>query len=178
MIDREHRYASWFNRLIAYFIDLIFITLIVAPLNYFNIIGSKNFIWFLIITLISISYKPLSEFYYNKTIGKYFLKLTVTSVNFQPIGILQSYTRNIFFIIPSVLSIPFYYLAFNDPILSSVNDFKHFASAMSSKYPLQSIISSLTFLLILIDSLFLFFDGKKQNRTLHDIFAKTVVLQS
>lgn len=178
MIDNEHKYGSWLNRLLAYIIDMIIITMVVAPLNYLNITGNKNFIWFLIITLISISYKPLLEFYCKKTIGKHFLKLTVVSINFNPIGIGQSYLRNVFFMLPSLLSIPFYYLAFNDPILLDVNDFKYFASLMSSKYPLQGIVSGLTFLFIVIDFLFLFFDGKKKNRTLHDIFAKTLVLQS
>ncbi|WP_339609457.1 RDD family protein [uncultured Planktosalinus sp.] len=177
-MEKVNKYGSWLNRLLAYVIDIIIITIVVMPLNYLNITGKKSFILYLLITLISISYKPLLEFYYKKTIGKHFLKLTVVSINFNSIGIGQSYLRNVFFILPSLLSIPFYYLAFNDPILLDVNDFKYFASLMSSKYPLQGIISSLTFLFIVVDFLFLLFDGKKKNRTLHDIFAKTVVLQS
>lgn len=177
-MEKVNKYGSWLNRLLAYIIDIIIITMVVMPLNYLNITGEKSFIFYLLITLLSVSYKPLTEFYYKRTIGKHFLKLTVVSINFNPIGIAQSYLRNIFFILPSLLSIPLYYLAFRDPILLDVNDFKYFASLMSSKYPLQGIISSLTFLFIVIDFLFLFFDGKKKNRTLHDIFAKTLVLQS
>lgn len=177
-MEKVNKYGSWLNRLLAYIIDIIIITMVVMPLNYLNITGKKSFIFYLLITLISISYKPLTEFFYKKTIGKHFLKLTVVSINFNPIGIGQSYLRNVFFILPSLLSIPFYYLAFNDPILLDVNDFKYFASLMSSKYPLQGLISNLIFIIIVIDLLFLFFDGKKKNRTLHDVFAKTLVIQS
>lgn len=74
MIDNEHKYGSWLNRLLAYIIDMIIITMVVAPLNYLNITGNKNFIWFLIITLISISYKPLLEFYCKKNNWQTFFK--------------------------------------------------------------------------------------------------------
>lgn len=178
MIEKEYKYGDWLRRLLAYLIDFIIVTLVAFPLNYFNITGHKSFLWFLGVILISISYKPMFEFYYSKTIGKHFLGLNVKNVELQSISIAQAYIRNVFFILPSLLSIPFYYLAFRDPFLIEITGIKDFASAMSLKYPLQGILSSLIFVVLVVDSLFLFIDGKKKNRTLHDVFAKTLVLQS
>lgn len=172
-----NKYGSWFNRLIAYAIDFIVVILFIAPMNYLNITGGKNFLWYFVVSLISLSYKPLLEFYYKKTLGKHFLGLIVNDENFEKINIVQAYFRNIFFILPSLLSIPFYYLAFNDPALIVVTDFRDFAAIMASKFPLQNTLSTIAFILLVIDFIFLFFDKRKHNRALHDVLAKTIVLQ-
>ena len=102
--EMEHthiqKYGSWLNRILAYIIDLGLVLLFVAPLNYLNITGGKNFLWYLMVVLISISYKPLLEFYYKKTLGKYLFGLMVNDLSFKKINLFQVYLRNVFFILP------------------------------------------------------------------------------
>lgn len=177
MDDKERKYGSWLNRLLAYIIDLILVMIFIVPMNYLNITGAKNFYWFASVILTSISYKPLMELYYKKTLGKYFLELNVVDTKFTRINVGQAYLRNVFFIFPSLLSMPFYYIAFNDPTLEHITDFGNFAAMMPSKFPLQKTLTSIALMLLILDFIFIFFDKKKQNKALHDIFAKTLVLQ-
>lgn len=167
--------GNWFNRVLAYLIDFIIVLLFVAPLNYINFTGEKSFLWYFIVVSISICYKPLLEYYFKKTVGKHFLGLFVNNVGVTRMNLVQAYARNIFFILPSLLSIPFYYFAFNDSELAEITDFQYFATAMSSKFPLQNVLNTFTFILLILDFLYLIIN--KQNRALHDIIAKTVVLQ-
>ncbi|MBQ0738831.1 RDD family protein [Aquimarina celericrescens] len=93
------------------------------------------------------------------------------------ISLKQALIRNIFFMLPSLLTIPFYYLAFNNIEIVKINDLKGFATFIASSYPSQSIFSNGASIIIFIDLIFLIVDTSKKGKSLHDKLGKTYVIK-
>jgi hypothetical protein len=104
------------------------------------------------------------------------LDLKVTDHNFNQINFKQSLMRSIILVFPVILSVPIYYLAFNNPILANITGVLEFAQALTLEYPIQSWIGNLSLTILLIDIIVLLTDKTKTQKSLHDRIGKTFVI--
>ena len=132
----------------------------------------------MIIAIIGILYKPLLEYYFGATIGKYALDLKVTNTNFNRMTLSQSFLRSSILYLPTVFFIPITYLAFNNPEILKINSITEYAQTVALNYPMQNYITNLMQLIIVVDIIFLLTDKTKTERALHDRIGKTYVIKT
>jgi|OpeIllAssembly_1097287.scaffolds.fasta_scaffold123543_2 uncharacterized RDD family membrane protein YckC len=176
-IDKT-RFASNGNRIGAYLTDGIILMIVILPINYLNITSFKSLSIYLIVAILGILYKPLTEHYFGATIGKYALDLKVTDLNFNQISLKQSFLRSSILLIAPVLLIPIQYLAFQNPEIMSIDSFTDYSQAIANNYPLQSLITNLSIVILVIDLIFMLTDKEKLFRSLHDRIGKTYVVKT
>ena len=172
----EPVFATFWERTGAYLLDGLIIGGISTIVNVVNIYGMKSFYIFLLMSSIGILYKPYMESKYGATFGKMIVKLRVTDTGFNGIDMKQSFLRSFILILPSILLIPFYYLAFENPAVMDANGFIEFATAMGQAYPMMSIVSNLSFVVLLAEIVVILTDNTNKQRSLHDRIAKTYVI--
>lgn len=175
-LEKKVEFAKFWVRAGAYILDGIIITIFTLIINAINIANFKSFIIYLPVAIIAIFYKPFMESKYDATFGKMALNLKVTDKNFNRINFTQSLERSIILIFPAILFVPIYYFAFNNPNLVQSTDVFEFARGLAFEYPIQSWISNLGFLVIIVDIIFLLTDQTKTQRSLHDRIAETYVI--
>jgi uncharacterized RDD family membrane protein YckC len=175
-IGENVKYAKFWNRAGAYILDGVIVGAFSFIINYINIANFKSFLIYLPIAIIGIFYKPFMESKYGATFGKMALKLKVTDQNFNQIDFKQSLLRSIILIFPAIFFVPIYYFAFNNPNLAEYSEIFAFAQGLAIEYPIQSWISNLSFIIIVVDIIVLLTDKTKTQRSLHDQIAKTYVL--
>ena len=176
-IDKT-RIAKLSTRFGAYITDFIIISLITIPLNYLNIVHLKSFMIYFIVALVAILYKPLLEYFFGATVGKYALDIKVSNANLEKITLTQSFKRSSILLIAPVLYIPIYYLAFNNPRLIEMSSFMEFSQGIQVQYPLQIFIGYISFAILVADLIIMLTDDKKLLRSLHDRIGQTYVLKS
>ena len=174
----KNRIAKGSTRIGAYITDVIVISLITVPLNYLNIVHLRSFIIYLLVALAAILYKPLLEYYFGATLGKYALDIKVSNENLEKITLSQSFKRSSILLIAPVLYIPIYYLAFNNSVLIELSSFMEFSQGVQAHYPYQTIIGYFSFAILLADLIIMLTDSKKLFRSLHDRIGQTYVLKS
>lgn len=169
-------YSTFWTRVGAALIDAIIITPVSMLIIYLSVIEFKSFGIFLIGAIVSMLYKPFMEHYYQATLGKMAVRIKVTDWNYKKIPLSQSFLRSAINMLPSLVGLPFYYLAFNNAELMSTDSYMNFLLIMGSYYPLQSVLTNITSFVVLADILIIFGDNEKKQRTLHDRIAKTYVI--
>jgi uncharacterized RDD family membrane protein YckC len=174
-IDKS-KIAKFSTRLGAYLTDALVIGLFSIAINYWNIIELKSFTLYFIVAIVGILYKPLLEYYFGATIGKYALDLKVKNENLDKIDLLQSFKRSSLFLIAPVLLIPIQYLAFNNPEINQLDSFMEFSTSVQIYYPIQAVITNISVAIIVVDLIFMLTDHKKMLRSLHDRIGKTLVI--
>jgi uncharacterized RDD family membrane protein YckC len=174
--EKQVEYATFWSRAGAYILDGIIVGAFTFIINAINIANFKSFLIYLPIAIVAIFYKPFMESKYGATFGKMALKLKVTDQNYNQIDFKQSLLRSIILIFPAIFFVPIYYFAFNNPNLAEYSQIFDFAQGLAVEYPIQSWISNLSFLIIVIDIIVLLTDQTKTQRSLHDRIGKTYVL--
>ena len=177
-VQREQavEFATFWSRAWAYILDGILLGAFALTFNAINIANFKSFLLYLLVALISISYKPIMECSYGATLGKMLLKLKVTDQNFNPIDFRQSLFRSLILIIPSILYIPIYYFAFSNETLLRSTQIVEFSTGFAAAYPLQAVVGELAFIIVVIDLIVLLTDKTRTRRSLHDRLGKTFVI--
>ena len=176
LIEKKVEYATFWSRAGAYILDGIIVAAVTLFINAINIANFKSFLIYLPVAIVAILYKPFMERKYGATFGKMAFKLEVTDQSFNQIDFKQSLLRSIILIFPAILFVPIYYLAFNNPNLVNSDQIFEFSKALTVEYPIQSWISNLSFLIIIIDIIVLLTDNTKTQRSLHDRIGKTYVI--
>lgn len=169
-------YATFLSRSGAYFLDTVIVAGVALFVNAINIANFKSFLIYLPVAILSIFYKPFMESHYGATIGKMAFQLKVTDQNFNRIDFKQSLLRSIILIFPAILFVPIYYVAFNNPNLAEFSQITEFAQGLTLEYPIQSWISNLSFIILVVDIVVLVTDKTKTQRALHDRIGKTYVV--
>ena len=59
-----------------------------------NIVHLKSFMIYFIVALVAILYKPLLEYFFGATVGKYALDIKVSNANLEKITLTQSFKRS------------------------------------------------------------------------------------
>jgi uncharacterized RDD family membrane protein YckC len=172
----EYKLASISNRIVAHLIDSALLGLFAFVLSAFNIAEVKSFWLYFAIIFITIMYRPFMEGFLGATLGKMLFNLKVVNSDFRQITFTKALLRNIIFIIPSLLTIPTYYIVFNNPQIDTINNIIDFAKFVIDNYPININLQRLFSILMLIDFLYLVTDTKDKLRALHDRLAKTYVI--
>lgn len=165
---RNIRYAGFWIRVAASFIDFLVLTPIVF-LNYYNILVVKNLPLLFFTILASMLYKPFMEYKYGATLGKMAVSVKVVDYNYAQISLEQAAIRYIPWFINVVISAILTVTLFNTPEFSEVDDFAGIGQATQNlPFYLYSQVYNFVFLIFIIVVAFNF---KKQG--LHDMMAKT-----
>jgi uncharacterized RDD family membrane protein YckC len=170
------RYATFWYRFGAVIIELINLPF---KMYYGNEWG--NTLFFTLLALIGITYKPFMEYRYGATFGKMALKLKVVNMEYKKATLIKILLRNIFNISSSII-----FLIING-IFYNAGEIKKLASERSASHhinfgdlPHGLIIllcySFFCLALYAVDALFLVSDNKA--RALHDRIGKTYVIDT
>ncbi len=174
--DHEERvYKGFYPRLGAFLLDTLFVGIPVALASYYNLNDLRSFWLWLVLTFISIAYKPFLEGAYGATWGKMILQMRVVDYNGEPINTFQALLRSIFTISQGIINIPIYYFIFHDHVLLATDGFFEFNTVLNDRFSALSIISSITSAILVVEVLLLVTDPPYW-RSLHDRIAKTTVV--
>ncbi len=166
------------RRLAALILDGIFLGAFLYGLWYINISSARSFFFYLPIVILGLVYKPFMEYYYGATLGKMLLRIRVVDRSYRTIGFTTSLLRNcILFIVP-LGTIPFYFMAFQDPLVVNQPSFTDFSTAFTLYYPQVMSIALIQLGVVAVDGVFLLVNGRKGNLSLKDLLAATCVIQS
>jgi uncharacterized RDD family membrane protein YckC len=160
--NEEIAYATFGTRISASITDgIILIPLVVVP----NIIHfSLGTFQPLIISLIALSYRPVFEAIYGATPGKMLLKIKVINYSHKSPTFGEALIRNIFHILPQLMSVLVMIMSYTSLIDIPVYD----------NYEYLRYVNIGFGLITLVDAIVLLRDDK--NQSLHDKLAKTYVV--
>jgi uncharacterized RDD family membrane protein YckC len=167
------KYGGFWPRFGALLLDGLILAPITFGIMYFNIIAWKSSLLMILLTLISIAYKPFLEYSYGATWGKMALKLKVVNLQFERASLQEILLRNVFHIVPSLITLFFSIGLYNDPEFESVTGFMQY-SAFTRNFPILQYISYCSGAITLIDAIVLLADTQK--RSLHDKIGQTYVI--
>jgi uncharacterized RDD family membrane protein YckC len=167
------KYGGFWQRFGAVIIDGLIWSPVSFGITYFNIINWKSPLILVIISLIGVAYKPFMEYTYGATWGKMALKLKVTNLELETASLQEILLRNVFHIVPTLISLVFSIGMYMDPGFQSISGFMEF-STFSEQFTSLQTISYMSGLITIVDAIMLAADSQK--RSLHDRIGGTLVL--
>ena len=172
--EADIKFATFRSRLGAALIDGIILFLFTFPVTYLNIVSWKIPFLFIITSLIAIIYKPFLEYRYGATLGKMSLGIQVTGPQFEKVSLNEEMRRVSFYLIPGILTqimTSGFYFSAN---LNSINSYQEYNRFIVSSNPAITWLNGIVFVLLFADCLTFFLN--EQNRSLHDLYAGTYVI--
>ena len=169
------KYGGFWQRFGAVFIDGLILAPVTFGLTYFNITSWKSSLLLIVVSLLGIAYKPVMEIMYGASLGKMALKLKVTNLEFEKADVGQILLRNIFHIVPQLITLAFTVSLYMDPEFESVTGFMEF-SLLTQKYSMLQFANFASGALTIVDVIMLISD--QQKRTLHDRIGGTLVVDN
>jgi uncharacterized RDD family membrane protein YckC len=170
--ETQLKYASFWQRVGASLIDsLIFAP--VAVLSIYNTISFKNFILFLLLSMVGLLYKPVMEYAYGASLGKMAMKLKVITESHGNMNVEQTIVRNIFYILIGVLSLLSGIYTFTSGDFENIGTFMELSEAQNQQT--SAMITQIVNFVFLISCLFVAFRDNRQ--ALHDSMASTYVIE-
>lgn len=176
MSDRFRIHASFMQRFGAYFIDAGLLFFIYMPFHFYNIIEGKSLLLMFFYQSVWFLYKPLCEFFWGQTLGKAILRIQVTQDTYSKLGFFGAISRNMLFMLQAGLGFYFYKIAFSSQAFLNLTDFRSFQLAFLETFPMYNVLFYSTLALIMLDAIYLMFLGGIKEKSLHDKWAKTVVI--
>lgn len=141
---------------------------------YFNVTSAKSSLLLAVVTLLTLAYKPIMEYVYGATLGKMALKLKVVDAQFEKAGLQEILLRNIFHIVPSLVTLFFTLDIYLSPEFEEINGFMEY-SQYSGQFKSLQIMNFVSGLITIVDAIVLLADSRK--RSLHDKIAQTYVIE-
>jgi uncharacterized RDD family membrane protein YckC len=175
--ENELVYKGFGPRLLALILDGLILGIPIAGATFYNLLVVKSFWLFVLITVISLAYKPLLEGVYGATLGKMSMGMKVVDYDGGRINAPQAILRSVFTIAQSLITIPVYWFIFRNTDLMAMTNFLNLSMEMATSYPALNLISTASFFIIFAEMLFLLTD-QPYWRSLHDHIAKTYVVES
>ncbi|PRP65974.1 RDD family protein [Nonlabens agnitus] len=164
-------------RLGAYLLDVLFLIVPAAMVDFYNLAYPRSFWLYLLICIITMAYKPILEGLYGATWGKMILYIKVVDYDGGKINAAQAILRSVFTISKNLILLPVYYFIFNDSYLLSMESYFDFSTEMVARYPMINIISGISVLITFVELIALLMD-QPYWRAIHDRIAKTYVVES
>ncbi|MEX1241680.1 MAG: RDD family protein [Cyclobacteriaceae bacterium] len=168
------KYGAFWPRLGALIVDGLVLAPVTFGINYLNITSWKSPIIYILVALLSVTYKPVMEYVYGATLGKMVLKLKVVNLKFEKATFSEILFRNVFHIVPSVVTMFLSITIYQNPEFASVSGYSEYSIFISEMKALQ-IINLATGLIIIADAIVLLAD--KYNRAWHDKIGGTFVIE-
>ena len=168
------KYGGFWPRLGAMLLDGLVLSPITVSIIFFNVSSWKSIEILIIGTILTVAYKPFLEFYYGATLGKMAVGLKVVNLELQKASIEEILLRNIFYIVPSVISLYFSIEIYRDPGFADIDGFIEY-SAFSQQFKIPQYVTWASALITLVDGIIMLADN--QSRSLHDKIGKTLVIK-
>ncbi len=169
---QEVEFAGFWIRVLASIIDSFALTPIVL-LSFYNIFVLKSIPLMVILSILSILYKPLLEWRYGATIGKMVVKIKVVNEKMGRITVEQAIGRYIPWLISQILSLITSFYLFNSPDFSTINSMLDIGT-LAQTSPLDNVSTIYSFIFILlVGSLVI----DKQKQGVHDKIARTFCIK-
>lgn len=168
------RYGGFWPRLGALIIDGLVLAPLSFGLNFLNITTWKNSLLLLVLTLVSIAYKPFMEMVYGATFGKMAFDLKVVNLKFETASISEVLLRNVFHLVPSLLGLVVTFGVYQLSGFESVSGYGEYSEYLSS-FTILKTINLVHGLLFVADTIVLLAD--RNSRAWHDKIARTCVIQ-
>ena len=168
------RYGGFWPRLGALIIDGLVLAPLSFGLNFLNINTWKSSLLLLVLTLVTIAYKPFMETVYGATLGKMAFDLKVVNLKFEKASISEVLLRNVFQLVPSLISLVVTLGIYQLSAFESVSGYGEYTEFLSS-FTILDIINFVHGMLFLADTIVLLAD--KNSRSWHDKIAGTCVIQ-
>ena len=172
--EKKVTYGGFWPRLGAMIIDGIILAPISFGLTYFNVTMWKGSLIMVLVSLIALAYKPIMEHMYGATLGKMSLNLKVTNLDFEKASLSQILIRNVFNIVPSLVTLVVMVGVYQDPAFESVSGYFEYSQFLSGFRVIQ-YVNLLVGGLVIADAIVMLAD--KRNRAWHDKFASTYVIE-
>jgi uncharacterized RDD family membrane protein YckC len=167
-------YGGFWVRFGAMIVDGLVLAPLTVSVSYFNVISWKSSGALIVLTLLSVMYKPFCEFYYGATLGKMALRLKVVNLQFEKANLEEVLLRNIFHIVPSLIVLAFSIVLYNEPEFQEIDGYMEYAT-FSQQFSYLNIVTYLSAIITLVDGIMLIADNQK--RSLHDRIGKTFVVE-
>ncbi|HEY2347595.1 MAG TPA: RDD family protein [Puia sp.] len=173
--ESEIVFAKFWVRFGAMLIDGLITIIIVLPVTYFNVIQWKIPWVYILTSLITIIYKPFMEYQFGATLGKMAVGIKVVGHQFEKVTLQEELRRVSFYIVPNiiqqVLTLNFYF----SHQIDSIQNYKDYNNFIVSSNPALYILNIIVVVLFIIDCITFF--SNMQNRSLHDLYAGTYVIE-
>lgn len=173
--EADIMYSTFWNRVGASLIDGFILILISQPAIYFNITSWKIPSVFLLISLLTILYKPFLEYRYGATFGKMAVGLRVVGHDFGKITLNEELRRVSFYLVPSILQHILSLSVYYSTAFQSITGYREFNRYLVSSNPANLWINGIVLILLLADCVTFF--STRPGRFLHDIYAGTNVIE-
>jgi uncharacterized RDD family membrane protein YckC len=168
-------YSKFWDRFGAFLLDGCIVLAITLPVSYFNVIVWKIPSLYVLIGLVTMSYKPFMECRFGATFGKMIVRLEVVGRNFEKITISEEIKRVSFYLFPAILqhiiTLPLYLSKSFD----TISDYREFNHYVSLNNPSLHWITGIVIVLLIADTISFFVN--QPNRALHDVYAGTNVIE-
>jgi len=166
-------YGGFWIRLGALFIDGLITLIVVIPITFYNIGKLKSIPLLIVVSLISMLYKPTFEFLYGATPGKMALKLRVVNTDFGKADFKAIFLRNVPGIIPAILSLILSVIIFSSTEFQTITGFFEYSNYVSNIKETR-YLNGIDFLILSAEVVCLLSDDQK--RALHDRIGRTYVI--
>jgi uncharacterized RDD family membrane protein YckC len=173
--EAEIVFAKFWTRFAAGLLDGLITVVIVLPITYFNVIQWKIPWIFIFTSLFTIIYKPFMEYQYGATLGKMAVGIQVVGREFRKVTLQEELRRVSFYIVPNIIQEVLTLKVYFSGQLNSVQHYKDYNDLIVSTNPALYILNIIVFVLLVVDCLT--FLSNNQNRSLHDIYAGTYVIE-
>jgi len=173
--EAEIVFAKFWTRLGAFLIDGLITIIIVLPVTYFNVIQWKIPWVFILTSLITIVYKPFMEYQYGATLGKMAVNIQVVGNQFQKVTLKEELRRVSFYLVPNIIQQILTLKVYFSNQLNTIQHYKDYNDFIVNTNPALYILNIIVICLLVTDCITLF--SNNQNRSLHDIYAGTYVIE-
>jgi uncharacterized RDD family membrane protein YckC len=170
---RPVRYADFGKRTGAALVDFVVLALPIG-LNMYNMFSWKSLPLMLLLTLISMVYKPYMEWKYGQTFGKMAANIAVTDLEFGMPSLKAILLRNSLHLASAVLNLIGSVMVFSAPGFEELGTFQEISLFTRTNNPLSSyanIPAGAVFL-----GYFAMF-GSQIKQCFHDMIGRTVVIE-
>jgi uncharacterized RDD family membrane protein YckC len=168
-------FAKFWTRFGAGLIDGLISLVVVLPLTYFNVIQWKLPWIFILTSLFTIFYKPFMEYRYGATLGKMAVGIQVVGNQFQKVTLKEELMRVSFYLVPNIIQEALTLKVYFSTQLDSIQHYKDYNDFIIGSNPALYILNIIVFVLLVVDTITFF--SNDQNRSLHDIYAGTYVIE-
>ncbi len=171
---QDHRYADFGNRFLALFLDYLIVSIPIIVITYYNVLEVKSLFLYVVICLLTLSYRPMLEGLYGATLGKMVMKITIVDTSYQKPKWKRILLRNAIYLILGVaMYIPEINMYLN-PDFENVHTFTEYGE-FGAQYS-SDILMGIYFGVMIIEMIAMLIDSK--NRSLHDRVAGTYVVET
>lgn len=179
--EKNHRYASFWNRLAAYVHDFLILSVLWSPLKFLIIFIDNHTINLISLTLLGvvwIFYNPVMVAFYGKTLGQDLIKLQVIDKEGKLLSFTRAFCRNIPFLPISTIKVFLVYMLWSGIDGTSRDNYSIYAARtyVNEQFSILGSVSSLPLMLLffIVSLLTMFITTKKQ--ALHDILGSSIVV--